>query len=152
MCTSLIGISQSRLWSSLFLFFVALALVICRWFFRSVLIAVSQFEDSECGPILYSEACQNLPAFCLFFFFFLTFMPYYVYAGLYFCISSENHICLYFCVAVDWNGSLCIQPEASRIVTWFLFFSSCQDEGVISSLDMRHQSCSREKNKLKLFS
>lgn len=113
--------------------FVTPALVSCTWFFRSVLIAVhSDWEQRE--VILRSTECQNLPAFYLFL----------VLWCLQVCISAfQVYIvfCCYFCVcvAVDWNGSSCIQPKAVWIAACcsFFVFSLLSRWGAISSVDLK---------------
>lgn len=113
-----------------FSLFVTPALVFCRWFFRSVLIAVhSDWGQRE--VILRSTECQNLPAFYLFL----------VLWCLQVCISAFQVyivfavICVFVCVAVDWNGSSCIQPKAVWIAACCSFFFcslSCRDEGLLA--------------------
>lgn len=135
--------------------FVTPALVSCRWFFRSVLIAVhSNWRQRE--VILRSTECQNLPAFYLFLVLWClqvcisTFQVYIVFAV----------ICVRVCVAVDWNGSLCIQPKAAWIAACcsFFLFSLLSRWGAISSVDMKsgisyiskgkHRSCRWQKHTL----
>lgn len=137
--------------------FVTPALVSCRWFFRSVLIAVhSDWGQRE--VILCSTECQNLPAFYLFLVLWClqvcisAFQVYIVFAVIF------EGVCV--CVTVDWNGSSCIQPKAVWIAACcsFFLFSLLSRWGVISSVDMKsgisniskgkHRSCRWQKHTL----
>lgn len=77
-------------------------------------------------------------------------------SGLYFCISSVYSFCCYFCmcvcVAVDWNGSSCIQPKAVWIAACcsFFLFSLLSRWGVISSVDMKSGISKRKTQKLQV--